>query len=283
MGTSFQSPDTLASLGVPNDHSVFAPVINFPSPDQPSSFGQQQNGVNVDNGIRVNDIITWVKGRNSIRFGVDYRHQQYSTNLYSTDYLDFYRDQTAVASATCCASGSPIASFLLGEVGHAHQFVGNVNPRWKSYYIGGFVQDDIKVSSNLTVNVGLRYDLDVPRKEALNRTSDFSLTAPDAAAGGLPGALVFGTTCGSCNSSWADTWYKDIAPRVGFAYVLPGTNGKAVIRGGGAIIYGPLQYNDFGGSMLQGYNQTRDFSAGEHGNPGCGVYASFPPRCRVPS
>lgn len=279
VGSSYGSSTNATTLGIPNDYSKFYPLIIFPSPDQPSTWGQQQNGINIDNGIRVSDIVSWIKGRHSIRFGVDYRHQQYSTNLLNTDTFNFYRDQTAGISNSCCGSGSSIASFLLGEVGNGSQFVGNVNPRWKSWYMAGFFQDDIKVTNNLTINVGLRYSVDLPRHEALNRTSNFSLTAPDAAAGGKPGALVFGTTCQGCNTAWANTWYKDIAPRLGFAYVLPGTNGKAVIRGGAATIYGPLQYNDFGGGMLQGYNQSRSFAYGGTATQG----GAFTPAFRLDS
>jgi len=279
LSSEFNTSNTAAAAGIANDNSRFYPSIAFPSPDAPSSWGQQQNGINIDNGIRLNDIVSWAKGRNSIRFGVDYRHQQYSTNLYNVDNFNFYRDQTAAVSNSCCYSGNPYASFLLGEVGQAGQTVYNVNPRWKSWYIAGFIQDDIKISVNLTINAGLRYDVDLPRHEAQNRTSNFSFTAPDAVAGGLPGALVFGTTCNKCNTAWADTWYKDIAPRLGFAYVLPGTNGKAALRGGAGIIYGPLQYNDFGGSMLQGYNISKGVALGGTATQG----GAFTPAFRLDS
>jgi hypothetical protein len=278
LSSEFATTDTAAAAGLAYDYSKFYPVISFPSPDAPSNWGQQQNGINIDNGLRFNDIVSWLKGRNSIRFGVDYRHQQYSTNLYNVDNFNFYRDQTAAVSNSCCYSGNPYASFLLGEVGYGGQTVYNVNPRWKSWYMAGFFQDDIKITSNLTINVGVRYDLDTPRHEGSNRTSDFSFTAPDAAAGNLPGALVFGTDC-HCNTAWADTWYKDIAPRVGFAYVLPGSNGKMALRGGGAIIYGPLQYNDFGGSMLQGYNISKGVALGGTATQG----GAFTPAFRLDS
>ena len=279
LSAEFMTKQTAASYGLANDHSDFFPIIAFPSPDAPTTLGQQQNGVNIDNGVRVNDIVSWLKGRNSIRFGIDYRNQRYSTNQYNNDTLNFYRDQSAGVSNTCCGSGNPFASFLMGEVGNGVQEVYNVNPRWKSWYIAGFVQDDVKLTSNLTINVGMRWDLDNPRHEGLNRTSDFSFTAPDSVAGGLPGALEFGTTCGNCNKAWADTWYKDFAPRVGFAYVLPGTNGKAALRGGGSIIYGPLQYNDFGSSMLQGYNQTQNVAFGNTPTMG----GAFTPAFRLDS
>lgn len=258
LGATLNTSETASSVGIANDYSTFYPLLVFPSPDQPTTLGQQQNGDNIDNGIRINDSVDWVKGRQNIKFGVDLRHQQYSVIDYNQDTLNFYRDQTAGLNNSCCGSGNPFASYLLGEVGNGSQAVFNDHPRWNSHYIAIFVEDDIKLSSNLTVNLGLRYSIDAPRHEALNRTSAFSFTAPDAAAGNLPGALVFGTTC-HCNTAWAETWHKDIGPRIGFAYVLPGTNNKIVLRGGGAILYGPLQYSDFGASMALGYNQSRDF------------------------
>jgi hypothetical protein len=269
---------TAATAGLANDYSTFYPVIAFPSPDAPSTLGQQQNGQNIDNGIRANDSVSWQKGRNSFKFGIDVRFQQYSVIDYNQDTLNFYRDQTAGVSNSCCGSGNPFASFLLGEVGNGSQAVFNDHPRWNSHYLAGFVEDDVKVSSNLTVNLGLRYDVDSPRHEGLNRTSELSLTAPDSAAGGLPGALVFGTTC-HCDSSWTSTWFKDVAPRLGFAYVLPGTAGKAALRGGFATIYGPLQYNDFGGAMAFGYNQNRDFYQGQTATTG----GAFTPAFRLDS
>jgi len=247
------------SAGVPNEHSIAYPVINWDGLDSFTPWGQQQNGDNIDNGIRVNDSVSWQKGRNSFKFGVDWRHQQYSTIQLNINNLNFLRSETDVAALGGIPqfqSGNSFASYLLGEVDNAGQTVYNHAPRWNSHYYAFFVEDDLKVSNNLTLNLGLRYSVDAPRTEASNMTSSFSFTAPDAAAGGLPGALVFGTNC-HCNTAWADTWYKDIAPRLGFAYVLPGTNGKMVLRGGAALIYGPLQYNDFGSSMTAGWTIGR--------------------------
>ena len=274
ISTAFNSAETASTAGIANEYSTFFPVVNFTSGDNFSSLGQQQNGDNIDNGIRLNDSVSWQRGRSSFKFGVDYRHQQYSVIDYNTNYLDFYRDQTAATNtgSQFLYDGNAFASFLLGQVGNGGQTVFNDHQRWNSQYIAGFFEDDVKLTNNLTLNIGLRYDVDLPRHEALNRTSDLSLTAPDAAAGNLPGALVFGVNC-NCNTAWANTWKKDVAPRVGFAYVLPGTNNKAVIRGGGAIIYGPLQYDDFGGAMTAGYTQTRSVFA----NNGVGTAAGFTP------
>jgi len=274
LATTLNSKRTASAAGIANEYSTFYPIVNFTGPEDFSSWGQQQNGQNIDNGIRIGDSVTWEKGRNSFKFGVDVRFQQYSVIDYNTNYLTFYRDQTAAAN--CCSQflydGNTFASFLLGDVGNGGQTVFNDHARWNSHYVAGYFQDDMKFSKNLTLNLGLRYDIDVPRHEAENRTSNLSLTAPDTAAGGLPGALVFGVNC-KCNTAWADTWKKDFAPRLGFAYVLPGTKDKAVIRGGFATIYGPLQYDDFGAAMSAGYTQSRSVFA----NNGVGTAAAFTP------
>ena len=93
--------------------------------------------------------------------------------------------------------------------------------------------------------------MDQPRKEAGNNTSNFSPTTIDPVSG-VPGALIFGTKC-NCNTRWADTWKKDISPRLGFAYSPASWNQKLAIRGGFAVLYAPLQYSDFGGDTLAGY------------------------------
>jgi hypothetical protein len=253
------SPQNLTADGAPNFYGNSFPTVAFDGLDEYSSWGVGNNGDNIDNGARVNDSVDWQKGRHSFKFGVDWRHQQYSVISQTIPVVNFLRSETDVAALGGIPqfqSGNSFASLLLGEVDNSNQTVFNHSPRWNSHYIAGFVEDDIKINARLTLNIGVRYDVDAPRHEAENDTSNFSFTLADPAAGNLPGAFEFGKTC-NCNSAWADTWKKDVAPRLGFAYQLPHTNGKAVLRGGGAIIYGPLQYNDFGGAMALGYTQNR--------------------------
>src|SRR5581483_5361541 len=104
LGNNLHSSLTASSAGVANDYSVFYPLLVFPSPDQPATLGQQQNGDKIDNGVRVNDSVSWEKGRQSFKFGVDLRHQQYSVIQYNVDVLNFYLDQTAGVSNSCCGS-----------------------------------------------------------------------------------------------------------------------------------------------------------------------------------
>ena len=163
--------------------------------------------------------------------------------------IGFNANETSAAPAQ--GGGLGFASLMLGEADNGGTNVTVHAPRWISWYYGFFAQDDFKVTPNLTLNIGLRYDVEVPRKEALNLTSNFSPTAIDPEYN-IPGALVFGDKC-HCNTRWADTWHKDFAPRLGFAWTPGFLKGQTVVRGGAGIIYGPLLYSDFGGGMATGY------------------------------
>jgi hypothetical protein len=263
------------SLGLPGFFSNSFPSVGWDGLDGYSGWGLGNNGDNIDNGLRVNDSISWLKGKHSFKFGIDWRHQQYTVIQKNIPFLGFSHSETDMAAVNGAQSesGNSLASFLLGQVDNSNQTVYNSNPQWNSWYSAFFFQDDFKITPDLTVNLGLRYDIDVPRKEHHNNSSAFSFTTPDSAAGGLPGALVFGTNC-HCNTAWAETWTKDFAPRLGFAYVLPRTKGKMVLRGSGSIIYGPLQYSDFGSSMTGGYTQNRGIGSNYVGP---GTAAGFTP------
>ena len=249
-----------ASTGVDYNPQLGTPfTAGFPRVEVNSGYvalSRNQLGTNIDNGIRVNDSVSWQKGRNSFKFGVDYRYQQYSALAQDqiNGYLRFGTDETKATQTGGFqnGTGNGFASLLLGAGNDAESRVPSHQPRWISNYWAGFIQDDLKVTKNLVLNLGLRYDVDQPRREAQNNTSNFSLTETDPRSG-LPGALIFATTCTNCNKRWADTWYKDIAPRVGFAYTPSAQHGTFVIRGGFATLYGPLLYSDFGGSTVSGY------------------------------
>ncbi|HEX3435598.1 MAG TPA: carboxypeptidase regulatory-like domain-containing protein [Pseudacidobacterium sp.] len=241
-------------LGIGNADSKNFPqitngnVVNLGNPPQ--------NDDNIDNGLRLNESVAWQKGRHSLAFGFDLRWQQYSPLNGNSPVVNFCTDQTV--SAAGIADGFGFASQMLGLACGGSQSIIPHQSRWTSWYYGLFAQDDFKVARDLTLNLGVRWDVDMPRHEAINYTSNFSPTANDPEFN-VPGALVFGTTCNGCNTAWADTWYKDIAPRIGFAYSPSQFGNNTVFRGGAGIMYGPLQYSDFGGSMTSGYRANPSF------------------------
>jgi hypothetical protein len=259
-------------VGIGNANS-----LNFP--DVTNGFTATEgygaeNDDNVDNGLRLNDSVAWQKGAHSLMFGADVRYQQYSPLDGNSPNIGFCSAQTAVDSGLSSVTGNGLASELLGDACSGSQSDIPHQSRWISWYWAGFAQDDWKVNSHLTLNLGIRYSVDMPRHEADNNTSNFSPTALDPEYG-VPGALVFGTTC-HCNTAWADTWWKDIAPRIGFAYSPPGGNGKTALRGGVGIIYGPEQYQDFGGDMNTGYRSNPTYSSADGFDPAFKIDSGFP-------
>lgn len=227
-----------------------------------TGIGSTQNALNIDNGYRFNDNVSWVKGQHSFKFGVDYREQRYTpTNQGgNSGNFGFGRGQTAVNPNFSNTTGFGFASFLLGAVGGGSDKQSTDLVQWRSKYYALFAQDDWKVTKNFVLNLGLRWDVDVPRRELHNRFSSFDPTLPNPGANGRPGALAFAN---DKNKRFADTWYKDFGPRLGFAWSpdrsegwlskLTGGTGKTVVRGGYGIYYQALIYADFGERLVAGF------------------------------
>lgn len=268
-GGSASGINYAAQLGIGNIAGFGFPYID-PNQDIPAGnpgkiphLSKNQSDLNVDNGGRFLDSVSWQHGRSSFKIGFDYRYQQYSAIAHDGENgtFNFSGNQTKSSDnpGLLNGTGNGLASLLLGDADFGGSSKRLHQPRWISNYWAGFIQDDFKASKTLTLNIGVRYDIDQPRREALNNTSNFSLTAIDP-HNGRPGAFVFGTNC-NCNNRWAATWFKDFAPRIGFAFAPERGNGKMVVRGGFSTLYGPLQYSDFGGSTIQGYSASNGFGS----------------------
>ncbi len=255
--------------------------------DQISTIGNTTFNRNTDNGLRVNDSVSVIRGANSFKFGGDFRYQQYTpTNQNLTaGRFGFGRQQTGavIGNQANNQTGFGFASFLLGQVGGASLNIQpNIN-QYRSNYYALFAQDDLKVTRNLVLNLGLRYDVEVPRRELHNRTSSFDPTVPNPGAGGRLGAIAFAD---NNRRSFADTYYKDFGPRLGFAYspdrtggvlgkVLGGA-GKTVFRGGYGIYYEALQYAEFGEGLQAGINGRTDPGSPNGFDPAFNLDQGFP-------
>jgi hypothetical protein len=136
-------------------------------------------------------------------------------------------------------AGDPMASFLLGAgtgvMTKCFKCVSTQSTYWAWYFA-----DDWKLTSKLTLNLGLRYELEIPRHERYNRINVFDPNVPSPLAGpaGLPnlkGGLVFAGVNG-VSAQQFDADRNNFAPRFGFAYQA---FRNTVIRGGGGIFYAP--------------------------------------------
>jgi len=272
IASSANGTDWPAKLGIANAHGPIFPQISFAGGGMQSltGYGTAQYDANYVNSLVLADSVSWIKGPHTLRMGIDWRAFQYSVidRSHESPGLGFDFAQTAVQPNLSggTTTGNAFASFLVGAVQSWSLAVRSHQPRFKSHYIGGYVEDDFKARRNLMLNIGLRYEVETPRSESSDQQSVISTTAPNpgaiAPSGPLPGALIFGgsgTGRCNCSASGAQTYYKNFAPRVGFSYApdnLFGHLGRTVLRGGYAIYYGPLDYGDFGQSLTDGFTAS---------------------------
>jgi hypothetical protein len=243
---------------------------NFPQ------FGDGDYGLQVPNSFIVADSISWTKGRHSVRVGFEWRTYQYSVETQSGNspqYI-FWNYQTAFAppseQTSATLTGDPFASFLLGLPNNEQVTTFAHYPRWIQNYYAAYVEDSFKATHNLTLNLGLRWDVDTPRHDALGDQSVFSPTATNSLSPGQPGALIYGRS-----ATGANTYYKDIGPRIGFAYA-PDFMHETVFRGGYSIYYAPLTYSDFGANLTTGYSVNPNFISPDNFTPESSFDAGFP-------
>jgi hypothetical protein len=140
------------------------------------------------------------------------------------------------------SAGNGFASFLLGTGTSGNTLIqGWKNVASQSFYYAGYAQDDWRVTQKLTLNLGVRYDLDTPRTERYNRFNYFDPDIPSPLAKTVPGFpdLKGGVVFAGVDGNSRAQYYRDnnnLAPRLGLAYQI---DSKTVIRAGYAHIFGP--------------------------------------------
>ncbi len=183
--------------------------------------------------IRFEDTInpafnfTNLRGKHTIKYGTDWRQRrltQYQTNR-GNGRFNFGRTFTDDPN-NAAATGDAMAALLMGTASFIEQDFTLFEPRILQWEWNFYVQDDWRVTDKLTINAGLRYEVDTPTRELNDKWTNFDVTT-----GKL---LIAGFNSDSATGVVSDR--NNFAPRLGFAYRLrPGT----VIRGGAGIFYNP--------------------------------------------
>jgi hypothetical protein len=226
-----------------------------------------QVGKNITDDYSVNANVTKIWGNHSVHTGVDVRWNQYAIDD-TGNILAFAVDNSWTANDwqnPNGVSGNSYASFLLGYQNSNNGASTSSNypayPFYKQWYIAPFFQDDVKVSPKLTLNLGLRWDYNLPPYEIHNRlngplntnipspvTSELSpaMLALYPQLANLKGSMTFAGVNGQSSLASGIRW-NNIQPRVGVAYKL---TDKLVLRGGyGRYFMNPnndyLQSNGF--------------------------------------
>ena len=204
---------------------------------------------------------TRVMGKHLLKFGGDARQYRLNTITYGNSSGDYsFSGNTWVrqssSSSSTVALGQDFASFLLG-LPYSGGFDLNTYGSYYSYYSSGFVQDDWRLRSNLTVNLGLRYDHDAPYHEKYGRTENgFDTTDPNPLAAAAQAAYAknpiaqlpasaFNVLGGLTFASQSNTAiYQNtshlFSPRVGVAWSPDRMHGKTVVRAGYGIFVAPI-------------------------------------------
>ena len=213
------------------------------------------------NIVQILDNVTWNKGQHTFKFGADFRRMtDHDDNVFgnyrSGQYVfDNSRRHLQTRTATRSALEIPLLVFFFGLPDYTilSEQVDHPAMNGLGYGYGFFAQDDWKLTSNLTLNLGLRYELHPPLKDTKYNTAAF---LPDYNQNGVTGAVAvpnqqaLGYTSSMLGvltpspiitakqagipETLRYTYKKDFGPRVGFAW-RPKGNDKLVFRGDGPL------------------------------------------------
>jgi Carboxypeptidase regulatory-like domain/TonB dependent receptor len=212
------------------------PTFNFASGTYSGMLSPQSNAVYKEHVYNPSDVVTMVVGRHILHFGGELLiYQNNSTAWGNTDAGSFtFTGQYTQAGPAATSTGFTYADFLLGQT---QKWTASVTPEF-----GGrqklpqfFVQDDYKIRPNLTLNLGLRYQIQTGWSEVKGNERSFDPTVQNPGTG-TPGALWYGSTKANGRGRIQDSVYSTFLPRFGFAYQL---DPNTVIRGG----FGLYAYN----------------------------------------
>ena len=238
---NFFVPQTLG-LGYPGKIGwKFAKADNFPSLNINTYSGVLNSAINAvykEHAYDPSDVVTLITGKHILHFGGEfliYQNNSTSWGNITAGTFGYNGSYTSEGVASGLGSqGLSYADFLLGQT---QAWNANVTPepggRLKLPQLFG--QDDWKLRPNLTINLGLRYQIQTGWSEVRGNEASFDPTVPNAATGTL-GAIWYGSTAANGRGRVQNGVYTTFLPRLGFAYQL---DPNTVIRGG----FGLYAYN----------------------------------------
>jgi Carboxypeptidase regulatory-like domain len=268
-------------LGLPAYVTAASPKLVLPIVDIGGGFNQLgDNGGDVTpfDIFQIFGDVVKIAGKHSLKMGADVRELRESSASYgnSQGSYQFRTDWTRgpLDNSTSAPLGQDLAAFLLG-LPTGGSFDLNAFRTNQAKYYAVFVQDDWRIKSNLTLNLGIRFEQDLATTERFNRSvNGFDLTTANPIAGAamaayaaayakapnpdllppsqfkVPGGLLFAD---SNNPSLYHTQSHIFSPRFGFAWTPAKLGNKTVIRGGFGVFMFPI---GTAGVNQQGFSQS---------------------------
>ena len=251
----FVDQDWASRIGLRNTAPTTFPALTFGG--QPilgggigagGRLGSESRGLSYNGSWIAQNDITIIRGKHSFKMGFEYRaYYQNNRGKSGTGTFNFQPTQTQLPGFAT-QTGHSFASFLLGAVDNASRGIQLANPGYRLNYPAFYFADDWKVTSKLTLNLGVRWEIVGAFQEWAGRMTNIDPGKPNEAAGGRLGSLVFADDLN--RKSFQNTNYFQIAPRLGFAYAF---TPKIVMRGGyGVNNIAPV--NNFSTPSTFGYN-----------------------------
>lgn len=211
-------------LGIPGINLAGNPATgglpNFVVSDLSAAGNQDYFPENLrENNFQLIDSVSVSRGNHILKFGGDIRLRRHG----------FFQTQNPRGDLTFDGqfTGDSTADLAIGYVQNAFRD-GQQGPFGISWWeISGYGMDDYRVSSRLTLNMGLRYDIFTPMVEDHNRLANFNFNTGNFVMPGMPGVSRSGNV---------ELNLHNLAPRFGFAYT-PSSDNKTVVRGAFGIFY----------------------------------------------
>jgi hypothetical protein len=245
------SEDGYQQYGFPSYLSKGFPQISYGGGySNVQGISSDPGNYEIDNTLQFTDILSWTRGHHNLKMGFETMAPQMDLIDYGSvgGSWSFATNQTNIGSGNPAtvlgvpnaATGLAMASLLMGFPSgiSAAPAVIPYQYRWK--YYAGFLQDDLKLTPRLTLNLGIRYQVEVSRSDKHHNQGYFVDQMVTLANGKQQeGYLQMDGLGGAPNTLWP-TRYNNLEPRVGFAYRLPHLiKGLTVMRGGYAITHEP--------------------------------------------
>ncbi len=237
-------PNMLEEYGIPGlpKSAVIGGGLTSQSIGGFTSLGRQSSNPQFQNPFTVNPKVNYSKisGRHVWKTG--YEFQSINTDIFDFNPQygqDSYSGQFSRPTGAASSNLYNLADFLVGA--RSSYSLNNeivLNYRQRMHFL--YFQDDWKVNSKLTLNLGARYEFATPQWEAQNRLSNYDP---------VNNKLIQATEGGIYNRALVRPDKNNFAPRIGLAYSL---TPKTVIRSGYGISY--VHFNRLGGENLLGYN-----------------------------
>jgi hypothetical protein len=208
---------------------------------------------------QVLESVSWSHGTHASKFGGELRLgvNDESRDRGSSGVLTFSPLITSDLGAP--STGNALASFLLGEVNAASVQASDLI-QTRAAYVALYAQDEWRPTSRLTLNYGLRWEAELPRREVANRMNSFDPMAINPVSG-TPGVVTFAGRAGTPERAF-ETDLNNFGPRAGFAYQVGGSS-RTVLRGGAGIFYGPTISNSIGDQAALGFSTSANFTVSQ--------------------